>query len=144
MLQSWENRRQVSPLKLESDRLLSAFFLEVIALCLIASSYYVDIGSTAMLLIFNFLFLSLILGLNGKLNRKLCLLAFGNIVGLAWNILLSFFAVSANAYSGGEFAIIFQIVRPLLNFFWIISFWSLSLSALPNPKGSEQRRKLDS
>jgi hypothetical protein len=131
-----EKGNWVSLLKLEGNRVVSLFFLEAIALCLIASFYFVNIESTVTLLVFNFLFLSLTLGLNGKLNRKLGLLTLGNVIGLFWNLVLNLFAVSAGAYFGDAFEVLFQISRPLLSFMWMISFWALSLSALPNSRGS--------
>jgi len=60
-------------------------FLEAIALCLITSFRFINIESTATLLIFNLLFLSLAIHLNGTLNRKLGILALGNLIGLFWN-----------------------------------------------------------
>ena len=128
-------------LKRGINLLVAGFFLEIITLCLIASFTFISVESTAMLLIFNFLFVSLTFGLNGKLNRKLCLLTLGNVIGLFWNFTLYSLATSGNAYFGGTFNIFFRILHPFLNFVWIVSFWSLSLSALPNPKnnGAEAR-----
>ena len=123
-------------LKRGIDLLVAGFFLEVIAFCLIASFTLVSIESTVMLLIFNFLFVSLIFGLSGKLNRKLCLLSLGNVVGLFWDFTLYSLATSGNAYFGGTFHILFRILHPFLYFMWMVSFWSMSLSALPNPKSN--------
>lgn len=129
--------------ELENNRLVSVLFLEATVLFLIASFRYSDIASTVMLLIFNFLFISLTFGLNGKLNRKLGLLAFGNGVGLVWSISLNSLAIAANAIFGDAVLSLFQILHPLLNFFWLISFWSLSLSALPKPRRKLERRNFD-
>jgi len=123
-------------LKRGINLLVAGFSLEVIALCLIASFTLISIESTTMLLIFNFLFVSLTFGLTGKLNRKLCLLSLGNAIGLFWNFTLYSLATSGNAYFGGTFNIIFRILHPFLNFMWMVSFWSMSLSALPNPKNN--------
>jgi hypothetical protein len=129
--------------ELEDNLLVSVLFLEATVLLLIASFRYSDIPSTVMLLIFNFLFISLTFGLNGKINRKLGLLAFGNGVGLVWNISLNSLAITANALLGDAVLLPFQILHPLLNFFWLVSFWSLSLSALPKPRRNLERRNFD-
>src|SRR4030067_1502088 len=123
-------------LKRGINLLVAGFFLEVIALCLIASSPLISIESMTMLLIFNLLFVSLTFGLTGKLNRKLCLLSLGNVIGLFWAFTLYLLAISGNAYFGGTFNILFRILHPFLNFIWMVSFWSMSLSALPNPKNN--------
>ena len=123
-------------LKRGINLLVAGFFLEVIALCLIASFTLISIESTTMLLIFNFLFVSLTLGLPGKLTRKLCLLSLGNAIGLFWGFTLYSLAISGDAYFGGTFNILFRILHPFLNFMWMVSFWSMSLSALPNPKNN--------
>ena len=114
------------------NRLVSGLFLEAIALCLIASFRFINIESTVMLLIFNFLFASLIFQLNGTLSRKLCMLALGNIIGLFWNFIFYFFAIVGAAYFGEIFGVFYAIFNPLLNLMWIVSLWSLSLSVLPH------------
>ena len=123
-------------LKRGINLLVAGFFLEVIALCLIASFTLISIVSTTMLLIFNILFISLTFGLTGKLNRKLCLLSLGNVIGLFWGFTLYSLATFGNAYLGGTFNVLFRILHPFLNFMWMVSFWSISLSALPNPKNN--------
>src|SRR4030065_20874 len=123
-------------LKRGINLLISGFFLEIIALCLIASFTLISIESMTMLLIFNFLFISLTFGLGGKLNRKLCLLSLGNGIGLFWDFTLYSLATSGNAYFGGTFTALFRLLNPFLAFVWIVSFWSISLSALPNPKNN--------
>ena len=121
-------------MKFESSRLVLGLFLEAIALCLITSFRFINIESTVTLLIFNLLFLSLTLQLNGSLNRKLGMLALGNIIGLFWNFALYFFSITGVMFFGEIFNVFYAVFYPLLNFMWIVSFWSLSLSVLPNPK----------
>jgi hypothetical protein len=121
-------------MKFESSRLVLGLFLEAIALCLIASLRFINIESTVTLLIFNLLFLSLTSQLNGSLNRKLGMLALGNIIGLFWNFFLDFFAIAGVTFFGEMFNVFYAVFYPLLNFMWIVSFWSLSLSVLPNYK----------
>lgn len=121
-------------MKFESSRLVLGLFLEAIVLCLIVSFCFINIESTVTLLIFNLLFFSLTFQLNGALNRKLGMLALGNIIGLFWNFLLYFFAIAGVMFFGEIFNVFYAVFYPLLNFMWIVSFWSLSLSVLPNPK----------
>jgi len=121
-------------MKFESSRLVLGLFLEAIALCLITSFRFINIESTVTLLIFNLLFLSLTFQLNGSFNRKLGILALGNIIGLFWNFVLYFFAIAGVMFFGEIFNVFYAVFYPLLNFMWIVSFWSLSLSVLPNSK----------
>ena len=121
-------------MRFERSRLVLCLFLEAIALCLIASFRFINIESTATLLIFNLLFLSLTFQLNGTLNRKLGMLALGNVIGLFWNSVLHFFAIAGVTFFGEAFNVFYAVLYPLLNFMWIVSFWSLSLAFLPNSK----------
>ena len=128
-------------MKFKANRLVLVLFLEVIALCLIVSFRFINIETVIMLLIFNFLFISLIFQLNGALNRKLGMLALGNIIGLFWNFIFHSFAVVGVMYFGEIFGAFYTIFYPLLNLMWIVSFWSLSLAALPNPQNTQAEAK---
>jgi hypothetical protein len=128
-------------MKFKSSRLVLGLFLETIALCLILSLSFINIASTATLLIFNLFFLSLIIQLNGTLNRKIGILALGNITGLFWNIGLYYFDIAGVAFFGEPFNVFYAVSYPFLNFMWIVSFWSLSLTVLPKPKGMEAEVK---
>ena len=128
-------------MKFERSRLVLGLFLEAIALCLIVSFRFINIESTATLLIFNFLFVSLTFQLNGALNRKLGMLALGNVIGLFWNFVLYFFAIAGATFFGEIFNVIYAVFYPLLSFMWIVSFWSLSLTVLPNPKNMHAEAK---
>ena len=128
-------------MKFNANRLVLVLFSEVIALCLIVSFRFVNIETVIILLIFNFLFTSLIFQLNGTLNRKLGMLALGNIIGLFWNFIFHSFAVVGVAYFGEIFGSFYTIFYPLLNLMWIVSFWSLSLAALPNLKNMHAEAK---
>lgn len=86
-------------MKFRSTHIVTALFLEVIALCLIASLRFINIESTIALLIFNLLFLSLTFQLNGSLSRKMSMLALGNIIGLAWNFSLNLSPPLAPSFS---------------------------------------------
>jgi hypothetical protein len=113
-------------------RLVSVLSLEAIALCLIASFRFINIETTVMLLIFNFLFASLTFQLNGTLSRKLGMLTLGNILGLSWNCIFYFFDITGTSQFGKIFDAFYTLFNPLLNLMWIVSFWSLCLAALPN------------
>ena len=128
-------------MKFERSRLVIALFLEAITLCLIISFRFVNIAATATLLIFNLLFISLTIHLNGTLNRKLGILALGNITGLFWNFVLNYFAVAGGAFFGEPFNIFYAVSYPFLNFMWVVSFWSLSLASLPKPKSTQAEVK---
>ncbi len=56
-------------MKLESSRLVLGLFLEAIAPCLIISFRFVKIAATTKLLIFNLLFLSITIPLNGTIQK---------------------------------------------------------------------------
>jgi hypothetical protein len=128
-------------MKLGSNRLVLGLFLEAIALCLIICFRFINIASTATLLIFNLFFLSLIIHLNGTLNRKLGILALGNIMGLFWNFVLYYFAIAGVTFFGEPFNVFYTVSYPFLNFMWIVSFWSLSLAVLPKPKSMQAEVK---
>jgi hypothetical protein len=129
-------------MKFKSSRLVTGFFLEVITLCLIISFRFVNIAATATLLIFNLFFLSLTIHVNGTPNRKLGILAVGNITGLFWNFVLHYFAVAGGAFFGEPFNVFYAVSYPFLNFMWIVSFWSLSIAVLPKPKSTQAEVKL--
>jgi hypothetical protein len=94
------------------------------------SSPYVSNESAYMLIIFNFLFVSLIFSLNGTLKRKVSLLLVGDFIGLLWNQLFSTFAHAVAYHFGDFFNTSYIILSPFINLIWIVSFWSMSLTAL--------------
>lgn len=96
--------------------------------------FHVSSESAAMLMIFDFLFISLIFPLSGKLVQKTVLLLVGNIVGLLWNNIFSLFARATVYYFGEVFNVWYVILNPLLNLVWIVSFWSISLSFLADSR----------
>ena len=105
------------------------------------SSPYISNESAFMILIFNFLFVSLTFPLNGALTRKLFLLLVGNVIGLLWNLLFSLFAYVGVHYLGEFFNTLYMILSPFVNLVWIVSFWSLSLTALAGSKTHKQKIK---
>ena len=128
-------------MKLESNRLVLGLFVEAITLCVIVSFRFVNIAAAATLVIFNLLFLSLTIHLNGTLNKKLAILALGNVSGLVWNFVFHYFAVTARTFFGDPFNVFYAVSYPFLNFLWVVSFWSLSLAVLPKPKNTQAEVK---
>ena len=120
------------------NRLAIGLSIEAITLCLIISFTFINISATIMLLIFNLFFLSLTIHLNGTLNKKIGILSLGNIAGLLWNLVLHYFAIAGNAFFGKPFSLIYTVSYPFLNFMWIVAFWSLSLTVLPNPQAKQR------
>ena len=114
-------------------RLVTGLFLEAIVLCLLLSFSLINLATTITLLLFNLFFLSITIHLNGTPNKKLGVLALGNITGLLWNLVLQYFNITGATFFGETFSLFFTIVYPFLNFMWIVSFWSLSLTVLPKP-----------
>jgi hypothetical protein len=135
-------RKESESMKFESNRLILGLFVEAIALCLIVSFRFINIAATATLLIFNLLFLSLTIHLNGTLNRKLVTLALGNITGLLWNFVLQYFDIAGVTFFGAPFNVFYAVSYPFLNFMWVVSFWSVSLAVLPKPKSKQSEMKL--
>ena len=113
------------------------FSVGAISSYLLLSSPYISDESALMLLIFNLLFVFLIFPLNGTLTTKTCMLLVGNVIGFFWSNLFSLFAHAATYYFGAIFSALYIILNPLINFVWIVSFWSVSLSVLAN---SEKRK----
>ena len=125
------------------NHLIFGFSVGAIASYMLLSSSFVSSESVYMLIIFNFLFVSLTFPLDGTLTRKLSMLLIGNIIGLFWNYLFSLFAYTVAYYLGDFFNTVYIILSPFVNFIWIVSFWSISLTALTNSKDEKQRLRLD-
>ena len=75
--------------ELRIDHLLFGFSIGAIASYMLLSSSFVSNESVYMLIIFNFLFVSLTFPLDGTLTRKISMLLIGNIIGLFWNLPLN-------------------------------------------------------
>ena len=125
------------------DHLLFGFSIGAIASYMLLSFSFVSNESVYMLIIFNFLFVSLTFPLDGTLTRKISMLLIGNIIGLFWNYLFSLFAYTVAYYLGESFNTLYIILSPLVNLIWIVSFWSLSLTALANSKDKKLGLRLD-
>ena len=114
--------------------LIFGFSIGVIASYMLLSFHYASNESALMLAVFNFLFVSLIFPLNGSLKTKASMLLLGNIIGFIWNDLFFLFAYSVTRCVGESFNTLHMILSPMLNLVWIVSFWSISLTALANSK----------
>jgi hypothetical protein len=125
------------------NHLIFGIFIGVIASYALLSLSYISSESAYMLIIFNFLFVSLTFPLNGTLKKKLVMLFVGNAIGLFWNYLFSLFAHSVTNQLGEFFNTLYIILSPFLNLVWIVSFWSLSLTALANSKNEKVGVGLD-
>ena len=115
------------------DHLLFGFFTVAIISYVLLFSSLVNNESAYMLVVFNFLFVSLTFPLDGALTRKISMLLIGNVVGLFWNYLFSSFAYTVACYLG-FFNSLYVILSPFVNLVWIVSFWSISLTVLTNSK----------
>jgi hypothetical protein len=115
-------------------------FIQIIALSVYASILHIDPKSTAILLIFNFIFITLTWRLKGEACRKIGLLAVGNLLGLLWNYVFYTFAVESAVLFGDGFSKLYLIFYPFLSSLWIVTFWSLSLTVLPKPKALPAER----
>jgi len=125
------------------DHLLFGFSIGAIASYMLLSSSFVSNESVYMLIIFNFLFVSLTFPLDGTLTRKIFMLLIGNIIGLFWNYLFSLFAYTVAYYLGESFNTLYIILSPFVNLIWIVSFWSISLTALASSENRKVRLRLD-
>jgi len=125
------------------DHLLFGFSIGAIASYMLLSFSFVSNESVYMLIIFNFLFVSLTFPLDGTLTRKIFMLLIGNIIGLFWNYLFSLFAYTVAYYLGESFNTLYIILSPFVNLIWIVSFWSLSLTAVANSKDKKLGLRLD-
>ncbi len=119
------------------NHLVAALFVEANVLCLIIALRFINIATTATLLIFDLFFFSLTIHLKGTLSKKLGILTLGNITGLIWNLVLHYFAIAGATFFGEQFRLLYIVFYPFLNFMWVVSFWSLSLAVLPKPKSAQ-------
>ena len=124
--------------ELEIKHLAFGFLVAAITVCMLFSSPYINNASAPTLIIFNFLFVSLIFPLNGGLMTKIFMLLIGNLIGVLWSNLFFLFVCVAAHYLGEIFGVLYIIMNPLISVIWIVSFYCLSLTVLA---GSEKRKK---
>jgi hypothetical protein len=88
---------------------------------------------------FNLLFVFLLFPLEGPLLRKVVLLIVGNSVGALWYIIQLSFEDALFFLNTDFVKIIVLVAKPLIDFVWIVSIWSLSLSVLASYKRKTER-----
>jgi len=125
------------------DALVAILCLEAIVLCLLIAAFRVNLQSLVTLLIFNGFFASITFQFHGSLVKKIGLLTLGNYTGLFWNLVFNYFSVSAVQAAADPFQLqlfktCYTVFFPFLNTLWVISFWSLSLTAFRQPKTTFQ------
>lgn len=91
--------------------------------------------------LFNLLFVFLLFPLEGPLLRKVSLLLAGNLVGALWYLIQSAFQEASVFFlSIDAFKVVAVVVSPIIDFIWIVSLWSLSLSVLASTKNKKDRK----
>jgi hypothetical protein len=101
---------------------------------------FLSLSSLIAIILFNLLFVFLLFPLGGSLFRKVGLLFAGNIVGVLWFIIRSALQEASVFFLNEEaFKIITVVLSPLIDFIWIVSLWSLSLSVLASARKTRRR-----
>ena len=118
---------------------VGSFFAAAILLAHFQLFRLLDISALVAVSFFNMLFVFLLFPLEGTLFRKLVLLFAGNSVGVLWYIIQSSFEDVFLFLNADTFKIIILVAKPLLDFVWIVSVWSLSLSVLASYKTKTER-----
>jgi hypothetical protein len=98
-----------------------------------------DLPALVAISFFNLLFVFLLFPLEGPLFRKVVLLIAGNHVGALWYIIQLSFEDAFFFLNTDLFKIIVLIVKPLIDFVWIVAVWSLSLSVLASYRGKMEK-----
>lgn len=81
--------------------------------------------------IFGVLFVFLMLPLKGSMLSKMLWLELGFAIGVAWSYIRLLLAIFVSYHFGaGAFATAEFFTGPITDFFWMVSVWSLSLSAV--------------
>jgi hypothetical protein len=96
----------------------------------------------ASITIFGLLFLSLMFPLKGSIWRKTAWLELGFIIGLTWSFIrLSIAVLVAYHFGASAFTVTEFLTGPFTDFFWVVSVWSLGLSALISTKDKKEELK---
>ena len=94
-----------------------------------------SLSALIAIILFNLLFVFLLFPLEGSLLRKVGLLLAGNFVGALWYLIRSAFQEASVFFlSIDALKVIAVVVSPIIDFIWIVSLWSLSLSVLASAK----------
>ena len=118
---------------------IGSVFVTAIILLHVQLIRKLDLPALVAIGFFNFLFLFLLFPLEGPLLRKVVLLIAGNHVGALWYIIQLSFEEAFFFLNTDLFKIIVLIAKPLIDFVWIVTIWSLSLSVLTPYKRKTKR-----
>lgn len=122
---------------------IGSVFVTAIILLHVQLIRKLDLPALVAIGFFNFLFLFLLFPLEGPLLRKVVLLIAGNHVGALWYIIQLSFEEAFFFLNTDLFKIIVLIAKPLIDFVWIVTIWSLSLSVLtPYKRKTERLEKI--
>ena len=118
----------------------------LLAFCLIVTYRYIDLQSFVTLLIFDGVFIILFTQLKGDIIVKLSLVLAGNVLGMIWNFAFHLLAVQMAFNQMVQpiwLSLFYTVAYPFLNIFWVIAFWSFSLTKLTPIKTPEGALKND-
>jgi len=122
---------------------VGSVFVTVIILVHVQLIRKLDLSALTAISFFNLLFLFLLFPLEGPLLRKVVLLIAGNQVGALWYIIQLSFEETFSFLNVDTFKIIILVAKPIIDFVWIVSIWSLSLSLLaPYKRKTERLEKI--
>jgi hypothetical protein len=112
--------------------------LTIILCATITNKWLMDGPSVIILLLFNAFFILILSQLYGNISIKVSILIVGNLLGTALNILFYAFAQDIHTLFGVSPSIVLTVTYPILNFVWVVPFWSLSLSLFSKPPVNEK------
>jgi hypothetical protein len=107
--------------------------LTVLICAVISNKWLMDGPSVTILLLFNVFFILILSQLHGSIPLKVFILIIGNLLGTTLNLLFYAFAENIHTLFGLSTTIVLTVTYPILNFVWIVPFWSLSLSLFTKP-----------
>jgi hypothetical protein len=107
--------------------------LTIIICATITNKWLMDGPSVIILFLFNAFFILILSQLYGNISIKASILIVGNLLGTGLNILFYALAQVIHNLFGLSTSIVLTVTYPILNFVWIVPFWSLSLSLFSQP-----------
>jgi hypothetical protein len=126
------------PLKFIDVVLLVLCSLTIMNCVTITNKWLMNGPSVIILLLFNAFFILILSQLYGDISIKASILIAGNLLGTVLNLSFYVFAQDIHTLFGLSTSIVLTVTYPIFNFFWIVPFWSLSLSLLSKPPMSEK------
>jgi uncharacterized membrane protein len=103
-----------------------------------SNKWLMDGPSVVIVLLLNVFYCLILSQLHGSISTKAIVLIIGNLLGTALNLLFYAFAENMHALTGLSTSIILTVTYPILNFIWIVPFWSMSLSLFSKPTVPEK------